>query len=169
MARDPRGHRRDRAAPAAAGSVAAGTPARPYILVVEGDNDLSYLLARYAKRGGFGFRMLRAAGAPGAGATVAATGPATLWLPSLERLEAVRPRESGLVGDDSPVIVCTSDETAAHSLGADFCALHPLTYVDFLAALGAVGLPVAAGPEDPEGKVDTESPERSLSSALETE
>lgn len=121
--------------------------APPVILVVDGDGGLSYLLARYAKRGGFGFRQLRV---PPHGTQAVPDAPATLWLPSVERLEAVQPRETGLVGDDSPVIVCTSagEEGRAHGLGADFCVMHPLRYADFLAALRAVGYASVAGRQD---------------------
>ena len=108
------------------------------IYVVDGDNALSYLLERYAARGGFRFREVRV---PWQGPPATQVGPAALWLPSLERLEAVKPREAG-VGDDVPVIVCsfTGDEARAHELGADFCAFDPLSYQDFLAALRAVGM-----------------------------
>jgi hypothetical protein len=110
------------------------------ILVVGGDNALSYLLRRYAERGGFRFCEVHP---PWQAPLCSSAGPAALWLPSIERLEAVKPREAGLVGDDSPVIVCSyiGDEARAHELGADFCAFHPLRYRDFLAALRAVGIP----------------------------
>jgi hypothetical protein len=132
----------------------------PTILVLD-DDGLSYLLARYAKRGGFGFRQLR--NLPSAAPPVP-DGPATLWLPSVERLEAVKPRETGLVGDDSPVIVCSSagEESRAHGLGADFCVMHPLRYPDFVAALRAVGFPATdrqeisrrRGESEPDGGSD---------------
>jgi hypothetical protein len=116
--------------------------AAPTILVVDGDDGLSYLLERYAQRGGFGFRRVRASSPAAAG-----DGPLSLWLPSVERLEAVSPRETGLVGDDTPVIVCSSpeEESRAHGLGADYCVMHPLRYPDFLGALRAVGF---GGPAD---------------------
>jgi hypothetical protein len=116
----------------------AGGDHAPTILVVEGDGSLAYLLARYAKQAGLAFRQMPTRPLPG---PVAAEGPTTLWLPSIERLEAVRPRETGLLSDDSPVIVCSyvGEESRAHSLGADYCVTHPLTYPDFLVALRAVG------------------------------
>lgn len=115
---------------------AAGESPISTILVVDGDDGLSYLLARYAKRGGFGFRQVRA----DSRAARTGDGQCSLWLPSLERLEAIKPRE-GLVGDDTPVIVCSSsgEEGRVHLLGADYCVQHPLRYQDFLAALRAVG------------------------------
>jgi hypothetical protein len=129
----------------------APPPASAVILVVDGDreSDLAYLLARYAKRGGFGFGRLPMHPRPEAAAP---DGHATLWLSSLEQLEAIRPREIGLIGDDSPVIVCSSatEEARAHSMGADLCVPHPLQYMDFLGALRAVGVAPA----------DTEHPRR---------
>jgi hypothetical protein len=111
------------------------------ILVIDGDGPLGYLLERYARRSGLRFRRLRA---PWRVPPLTAGGPLALWLGSLEWLEAVSPRETGLVGDDAPVIVSASreEESRAHSLGADFCAGHPLKYPDFLAALRAVGIAV---------------------------
>jgi hypothetical protein len=122
---------------------ARGDPGRPAsattILVVDGDDALTYLLERYAQRGGFLFCRVHF---PWQSPPERPGGFSTLWLPSVERLEAVRPRETGVVGDDSPVIVCSSvgDEDRAQELGADFCATHPLKYPDFLAALSAVGV-----------------------------
>jgi hypothetical protein len=116
----------------------AGATSPPTILVVDGDSALSYLLERYADRGGFCFREIHV---PWQVPPVPPAGPAALWLPSIERLEAVNPRESG-IADDLPVIVCSfiGDEPRAHELGANFCASHPLRYRDFLAALRAVGI-----------------------------
>jgi DNA-binding response OmpR family regulator len=108
------------------------------ILVVDGDVALTYLLERYAQRGGFRFCQVRF---PWQSLPERPAGLSILWLPSMEMLEAVRPRETGLVGDGSPVIVCSSagEEGRAQDLGADLCATHPLTYPDFLEALRAVG------------------------------
>jgi hypothetical protein len=108
------------------------------IYVVDGDDALSYLLERYADQAGFRFCEVHI---PWQAPPSPPPGRAALWLPSIERLEAVRPREMG-IGDDSPVIVCSfaGDEARAEELGADFCAFHPLQYEDFLAALRAVGI-----------------------------
>jgi DNA-binding response OmpR family regulator len=113
------------------------------ILVVDGDDALSYLLERYSSRGGFRFCEVHV---PWQAPQYPPAGPAVLWLPSIDRLEALRPREMG-VGDDVPVIVCSfvGDEARAHDLGADFCAFHPLQYRDFLAALRAVGITDQSG------------------------
>ena len=118
-------------------STEAGGPTT--ILVIDGDGTLGYLLERYARRGGFRFRRLHT---PWRIPPLSPAGSHVLWLGSLEWLEAVSPRESGLVGDDSPVIVSASkeEEPRAHRLGADYCAGHPLKYPDFLAALRAVGV-----------------------------
>jgi hypothetical protein len=109
------------------------------ILVIDGDGPLGYLLERYARRGGFRYRRLRT---PWRIPPLNPAGSMVLWLGSVEWLEAVSPRESGLVGDDAPVIVSASkeEESRAHRLGADYCAGHPLKYPDFLAALRAVGV-----------------------------
>jgi hypothetical protein len=114
----------------------AKTPATVY--VVDGDSALSYLLERYANRGGFGFCEVHI---PWQSRPSLLPGSAALWLPSLERLESVNPRDEG-IGEDLPVIVCSfaGDEARAHELGADFCAFDPLSYEDFLAALRAVGI-----------------------------
>lgn len=108
------------------------------ILVVDGDSALSYLLERYADRAKLRFCEVHV---PWQTPPSPPVGAAALWLPSIERLEAVKPRERG-VGDDMPVIVCSfvGDEVRAQELGADFCAFHPLRYRDFLAALRAVGI-----------------------------
>ena len=67
---------------------------------------------------------------------------AVVWLSSLDVLAAVHPRQSGLISDDAAVVVCASvaDDLRARELGADYSALHPLTYADFLAAMSAVGV-----------------------------
>ncbi len=106
------------------------------IFVVDGDRALSYLLERYAGQSGFLFCEVHG---PWQTPPAPPAGSAALWLPSIERLEAVRPRERGV---DMPVIVCSfaGDEIRAHALGADLCAFHPLRYQDFLAALRAVGI-----------------------------
>jgi DNA-binding response OmpR family regulator len=113
-----------------------GEPAT--ILVVDGDTALSYLLERYAERGGFRYSEVHV---PWQASLLPDAGPAALWLPSIERLEAMNPRQSG-IGDELPVIVCSfnGDEARARELGADYCAFHPVRYRDFLAALKAVGI-----------------------------
>ncbi len=116
----------------------SGATSPPTILVVDGDNALSYLLERYADRAGFRFCEVHV---PWQAQSYPSDGLATVWVPSIERLEAVKPREMG-ISDDLAVIVCSfaGDEARAHELGADFCAFHPLKYEDFLAALRAVGI-----------------------------
>ena len=98
-----------------------------------------YLLERYARRGGYRLHVHRSEPTVEA---VRSARPAVVWFPSLQSLEELRPRERGLVSEDAPLIVCASkgDELRARELGADRCALHPLTYPEFLSALTAVGL-----------------------------
>ena len=114
-------------------------PNTPVILLVGADEALIYLMDRYAQRSGF---RVHVASAPPSGEQLRTLRPAVVWFPSLESLDAVRPREGRLLSDDAPVVVCSSvaDEARARRLGADYCALHPLTYPDFLAALSAVGI-----------------------------
>jgi CheY-like chemotaxis protein len=114
------------------------------ILLIGADEALIYLMDRYAQRSGY---RVHVADAPPAGALLRELKPAAVWFPSLESLEAMHPREGGLLSDDAPVIVCSSvaDDTRARELGADYCALHPLTFPDFLAALSAVGAGDATG------------------------
>jgi len=111
---------------------------RTTILVVDGDSALSYLLERYARRARLRFTEVHV---PWQTPPFPTAGAVALWLPSIERLEAVNPRAQG-VGFEMPVIVCSDvgDEVRAHELGADVCAFHPLRYRDFLAALRAVGI-----------------------------
>jgi len=111
----------------------------PVILLIGADEALIYLMDRYAQHSGF---RVHVAPTPPSGAQLIELKPAVVWFPSLESLEAVRPREGGFLSDDAPLVVCSSvaDEARARELGADYCALHPLTFPDFLAALSAVGV-----------------------------
>ncbi|MET0773001.1 MAG: hypothetical protein ABWZ82_07945 [Candidatus Limnocylindrales bacterium] len=104
----------------------------PAILLVAPDDALRYLMERYARRGGYALR----------GTTDGGRAPAVVWVSSLEALEAIRPRERGVVGDDVPLIVIASEgeEPRARELGADHRVTQPFTYRDFLAALSAVGV-----------------------------
>jgi hypothetical protein len=114
-------------------------PGQPTILFLGGDAALVYLIERYARRSGCRVRVERT---PPASSDISALQPAVVWFSSLESLAAFQPRETGLVGDDIPLVVCssTADEARARELGADYCAVHPLTYPDFLTALSAVGV-----------------------------
>ena len=116
---------------------------QPVIMLVGSDDELAYLIERYAERGGIDVRVTRALTAD----QVSEIKPSVVWFTSLETLEAARPRERGVVGPDAPLLVCSSsgDEQRARELGADYCALHPLTYPDFLAALAAVGVGEGTG------------------------
>jgi hypothetical protein len=107
-------------------------PATPILLLVGDDEALIYLIERYAARAGLGVRV--AAPSP---EMVPDVGPAAVWFMSLESLEAARPRETGLVGHDAPLVVCSpmADEARARRAGADFCVVHPLTFLDFMAAM----------------------------------
>jgi DNA-binding response OmpR family regulator len=117
---------------------------RPTILLVGDDEALSYLIERYGERSGFRVQIERTPPNP---VDIASAEPAVVWLASLDDLAAVRPRETGLIGDDAPVVVCSSvsDDGRARELGADYAVLHPLTYPDFLAALTAVGIQAGDG------------------------
>jgi CheY-like chemotaxis protein len=113
--------------------------ARPTILLVGPDEALAYLLRRYARRLGYRLHVLRSDPTI---EEVRALRPAVVWFASLLSLEEHRPRERGLVSEDQPVIVCgaVGDEQQASELGADRCALHPLTWPEFQSAMAAVGL-----------------------------
>jgi DNA-binding response OmpR family regulator len=113
-------------------------PDPPVILLIGADEALIYLMDRYAQRSGY---RVHVADAPLPDARLRELRPVVVWFPSLESLEAMGPREGGLLSDDAPLIVSSSvaDEARARELGADYCALHPLTFRDFLAALSAVG------------------------------
>lgn len=131
---------------------------RPTILLVAPDDAFAYLIERYARRCGYGVDVLR----PSLDAGLARTpGPAVIWFSSLQSLDELRPRERGLVSDDAPVIVFASrgDEPRARDLGADHCAIHPLTYREFLAALATVGLPARGGIPVTEGPYQGATPD----------
>jgi CheY-like chemotaxis protein len=114
------------------------------ILLVGDDDALAYLIERYGEQSGFSVQIART---PPDAHDAPTPEPTVLWLSSLDVLAASRPRETGLIGDDAPVVVSSSvaDDRRARELGADYAVLHPLTYPDFLAALAAVGVPVANG------------------------
>jgi hypothetical protein len=109
--------------------------AAPRIVVVGGDDAIVYLIGRYAERAGFQVHV-----APSLTPDVLTQAPAAVWFSSLDILEAERPRDAGLLGDEAPLLVCTStaDESRARDLGVDHLAVHPLTYSDFVAAMSAV-------------------------------
>lgn len=112
---------------------------QPVILLIGRDDALIYLIERYARRGGLGVHV---SSSP-TQAEVAALRPAAVWFSSLHELESLRPRQTGLIGDDDALLVCSSSatETArANELGADYCTVHPLTYADFVIALDTVGV-----------------------------
>jgi DNA-binding response OmpR family regulator len=112
------------------------------ILLVGDDEALTYLIERYGEQSGFRVRVERT---PPNVSDGPRPEPAVVWLSSLDVLAAFRPRETGVISDDAPVVVCSSvaDDQRARELGADYSVLHPLTYPDFLPALSAVGLQAA--------------------------
>jgi hypothetical protein len=114
------------------------------ILLVGDDEALTYLIERYGQQSGFRVRVERTLPISSDGQPLK---PAVVWLSSIDVLASLRPRETGLIGDDAPVVVCSSvaDDHRAPELGADVSVLHPLTYSDFLAALFAVGVTAAEG------------------------
>jgi DNA-binding response OmpR family regulator len=114
------------------------------ILLVGDDEGLTYLIERYGERSGFRVHVERTPN----DSDWTRLEPSVVWLSSLDVLAALRPRETGAVSDDAPVVVCSSvaDDRRARELGADYSVLHPLTYPDFLAALSAVGLQAAEEP-----------------------
>jgi hypothetical protein len=121
------------------------------ILVVDGDDALAYLLQRYAAEAGVSFSRI---GDDWPAPPAPRNRRAVVWFPSIERLDLSRPRERG-ISDDLPVIVCAfpGSETRARELGADFCALEPLSYGDFLQALQAVGIAAGEGTVGTAGEV----------------
>jgi len=113
---------------------------QPKILLIGSDTSLTYLIGRYAERGGY--RIIVLTTRPSA-EKVRASKPLAVLFPSVESLEAAQPLISDLANWDIPVMVCSSvtDELRARELGADHCLLHPLTYDGFLAALAAARAP----------------------------
>lgn len=104
----------------------------PAILLIAPDDALRYVMERYADRGGFDLRTPFDQGGA----------PAVAWVASVEALDTVRPRERGLIGDDTPLIVIAADDedARARELGADHRVAQPFTFQEFLAALSAVGV-----------------------------
>ena len=109
------------------------------ILLIGPDDDLSYLMERYARHGGFRL-LLEPLTDTEERAPEAA--PDVVWFASLGTFEARGRVDDERGTDGAPVIVSVSrtDEVRARELGADGCAVHPLTYPAFVAALDAVGL-----------------------------
>ena len=112
-------------------------------MLVGGDDELAYVIGRYAERDGLAVQVAGTVTAD----ILADVRPAVIWFASLEALESARPRD--VVGQDAPLLVCSSsgDEQRARELGADYCALHPLTYPDFVAAMTAIGVDGRAAPD----------------------
>lgn len=125
--------------------------ARPSILLV-GNDGLAYLIERYADRSGMAIHAATVNVRPG---EIAGLRPSVVWVASLGSLERLRPRETRLIHDDCPIVVSISeaDDGSARDLGADYCALQPLTYSDFLTALAAVGVATPAGSRHAAGSV----------------
>ncbi len=118
------------------------SPTDNRIVLVEGDPSLDYLLERYTERSGLSIEVVPDPPPPAA----IADRPAAVWFPSLDSLARWRSHAMPLLEVEPAVIVCTTvhDELRARELGADYCAVLPLTYEDFRAAIGAVGLPAGA-------------------------
>jgi len=92
---------------------------QPTILLVGSDAALSYLIQRYARRSGFRVHVERTPTISAETSPLAPV-PTVVWFLSLESLAALRPRETGLVNDDTPLVVCSSviDEARAREFGA---------------------------------------------------
>ena len=74
-----------------------------------------------------------------------------IWFPSLDSLEGVASRGDGPGRRRrAAIVVCRRSPTTtrARQLGADRCAVHPLTYAEFSASLAAVGLRTGATAHD---------------------
>ncbi len=115
------------------------SPAGPTIILVGPDEELAYLMYRYAMESPDGITVQHA------GSDIErtrASEAAVIWFESVTKLDEARPRERGIVGEDTPIIVSGSaaDDRLATELGADHCARHPLTYSSFRAALRSVGV-----------------------------
>ncbi|HMO60110.1 MAG TPA: hypothetical protein PKA05_07825 [Roseiflexaceae bacterium] len=108
------------------------------ILLIGGNGALVYLIERYARQRGL---LVYAERIPSA-TMIAFLQPAVVWFMSFESLAATHPRATGLLNENTPMIVCSSimDDIQMREFGADYCALHPLTYAGFLDALAAVGV-----------------------------
>jgi hypothetical protein len=119
------------------------TAPRPALLLVGGDDDLAYLLERYARRRGLELVVAdrpvmadRSVNAHGPGRV----DPAVIWFASVNALAGVTPIDGADGGVPLIVSAAAGEEEAAIHLGADYCALHPLTYRDFVNALASVGV-----------------------------
>jgi hypothetical protein len=107
------------------------------MLLIGGDESMSYLLARYAESIGLSvtpatsIRMAQFSGRK----------PCAIWFSSLEAFVGAGP-VADIGRTDVPLLVCsaTGDEERARELGADYFLVHPLTYRDFVAALDALGI-----------------------------
>lgn len=104
------------------------------ILMIGNDPALTYLIQRYAQRGGYDITSV--AKMPPSIET-RALHPAAIIFQSVAELEESHRLVSELADDNLSVLVCSSvaDEARARELGADRCLLHPLTYDCMLAAL----------------------------------
>jgi len=104
------------------------------ILVIGNDPALTYLIVRYAQRGGYDITSAAKMPPP---VEARALHPTAIIFQSVAELEAAHPIMADLANDDLSILVCSSvaDEARARELGADHCLLHPLTYDCMLAAL----------------------------------
>jgi hypothetical protein len=116
------------------------TAPRPALLLVGGDDDLAYLLERYARRRGLELVVAdQPTGIDGRGEP-GRVRPAVIWFASVNALAGVTPIDGGDRGAPLIVSAGAGEEEAAIHLGADYCAFHPLTYRDFVDALVSVGV-----------------------------
>ena len=104
------------------------------IMLIGGDETLTYLIGRFAEQSGSELTSLSTA--PTA-EEACGLRPAVMLFASIERLETAQSLISELANCEIPVLVCSSvaDETRAREMGADHCLAQPLTYDGFLAAL----------------------------------
>ena len=115
-------------------------PPQLKLLMIGADSPLTYLIARYAERGGCQITALKAAPSID---DVRSMNPLAIIFPTIESLRAAHRLIADLANGDIPVLVCSpaADQFQARELGADQCLLHPLTYDSFMAALIQGGTP----------------------------
>lgn len=107
---------------------------QPAIQLIGNDNDLSYLLGRFAEQSQ---HTVTLASEIASAQEIANTNPTAIIFLSMELLEEAQSFVAGLTRLEVPIIVCSSvtEEARARELGADSCLLHPITFHGFQDAL----------------------------------
>lgn len=113
------------------------------ILLMGADEDLRYLLGRYAEQSEY---QLAVAAEKTSFQDISVTNPVVIIFSSTDFLGKSQALITELTGLEVPIIVCSSvtDQSRARELGADSCLLHPITYEGFQDALTLANSPKGA-------------------------